>query len=237
MANVNRFLVSFALAAAFAVTAFAADPPPPERQLPPAGMGRYIVFLIEPDLIAASERQPGQPRTVVEPDFATFGGRLLSKERNRRTIDLPPSAAKDVRAHPSVAFMQRVWTGESLENWDEPESGGGSGARFTPQTDSETNLTWTTGQFLYDGSGNIRQIGNDSYAYDSAGRLIRAVVNGVTETYKYDSFGNLIEKTIEGGRVGSLPVDPSTNRISGGEYDAAGALVDMGDDDSDGSSW
>ena len=230
MISIRTLVLTFAVAAGLHVGCASALATPLQivRETPPAGMGRYIVVLIEPDLIPPSHRNPDDRHKIEEPDFAKLGGRVLSREGNRRTIDLPPAAAKAVRAHESVAFMQRVWTGESLENWDEPEeSDGGANARFQPRTDSETDLTWATGQFAYDGSGNIHRMGNDSYTYDSAGRLISAVVNGVSETYKYDSFGNLIEKS--SGRVGTLPIDPSTNRISGAEYDAAGALLDMGD--------
>ena len=73
-------------------------------------------------------------------------------------------------------------------------------ARIKERADAvETNLTWETGTYLYDGSGNIKQIGADTYKYDAAGRLTHSIVNGVTEEYGYDSFGNLT-------RAGSVPL-------------------------------
>jgi hypothetical protein len=45
------------------------------------------------------------------------------------------------------------------------------------------NLTWTTGDFAYDPAGNIKAVGSDAYTYDTASRLVKAVVNGTAETY------------------------------------------------------
>jgi RHS repeat-associated protein len=90
--------------------------------------------------------------------------------------------------------------------------------------DVVNNLTWSTGTYLYDGSGNIKTIGSDSYWYDTAGRLIKAEVGGTVETYQYDSFGNLVEKT-SGGATAHFGPDPRTNRLAGESYDAAGAQL------------
>jgi RHS repeat-associated protein len=52
-------------------------------------------------------------------------------------------------------------------------------------------VPWSQGvSYTYDGSGNIRQIGKDRFAYDVAGRLIQAEVNGIRREYTYDAFGN-----------------------------------------------
>jgi YD repeat-containing protein len=44
----------------------------------------------------------------------------------------------------------------------------------------------------YDGSGNIKSMGVDSYLYDSLGRLTQATSNGTAnrQDYTYDAFGN-----------------------------------------------
>jgi hypothetical protein len=50
---------------------------------------------------------------------------------------------------------------------------------------AETNLSWDSGEMGYDGSGNIKAMGANAYVY-TAGRIVQATVNGVTESYGYD---------------------------------------------------
>lgn len=70
--------------------------------------------------------------------------------------------------------------------------------RVSPQT---THLA--TGDYVYDGVGNIASIGTSpadrsTYAYDAANRLVRADIwNGATnrvQAFTYDDFGNMVEK-------------------------------------------
>ena len=95
--------------------------------------------------------------------------------------------------------------------------------------------TWQSGQYSYDGAGNIEAIGTDRYVYDAVGRLVSGTAAKGTrkQTYAYDAFGNLTEmQTVVGGvttNTRTLDVDPQTNRIrsSGGgnvvaTYDVAG---------------
>jgi hypothetical protein len=47
-------------------------------------------------------------------------------------------------------------------------------------------IDWSNGvAYAYDGSGNIKTIGANTFIYDGAGRLIQATTNGVTRTYTY----------------------------------------------------
>lgn len=138
-------------------------------------------------------------------------------------VQLPAVRAEQLREDPDVEVLQRLWMGESVEEWDrEPQTG--SSGRFHVDRDVVNNQTWTTGTYLYDGSGNIKKIGGDTYWYDTAGRLIKAEVGGTLETYKYDSFGNLVERTT-GGATAHFGPDPRTNRLAGESYDAAGAQL------------
>ena len=79
--------------------------------------------------------------------------------------------------------------------------------------------------YLYDGSGNIRQIGTDHYVYDVAGRLVQADTNGVRRNYEYDAFGN--RKTC--AQPGTdcqwgYRISAGDNRIVDVEYTRAGNL-------------
>src|SRR6185503_2627174 len=59
-------------------------------------------------------------------------------------------------------------------------------------------VAWGSGvSYAYDPSGNVRQIGNDKYAYDHASRLIYAKINSVERTYEYDRYGNR-QKCVQG---------------------------------------
>jgi RHS repeat-associated protein len=186
-------------------------------KLPP-DLGKYLLVLWEPGS-PLPDGSPGQVKKFADPDIAKLGGTVLSKNGNQQVILLPLKEAKKLRRHDAVKFLQRVWMGESLEDWDEsiPVS-----FAMTPRTESEPNLEWGPKAYTYDGSGNIKSIGADNYTYDTAGRLIQATVGGKTETFKYDAFGNLLEKAIAGSTPVTIPVDGGSNRIIGPEYDAAG---------------
>ncbi|HKR62131.1 MAG TPA: hypothetical protein VJZ00_00255, partial [Thermoanaerobaculia bacterium] len=52
--------------------------------------------------------------------------------------------------------------------------------------------TWTTGSYSYDGSGNIRSMGSDTFVYDAFGRVTSGAAGpGRRQDYTYDRFGNL----------------------------------------------
>jgi RHS repeat-associated protein len=107
---------------------------------------------------------------------------------------------------------------------------------------------WSTGQYTYDGAGNIRQMGPARYTYDPVSRLVRESNSGgssgiswsYSSDYKYDVYGNRIEQsltqqsanTAAGGGDGAvtrsrtaIAVDAATNRLASASYDAAGNML------------
>ena len=107
-----------------------------------------------------------------------------------------------------------------------------SGAVFA-STPSEV-VTWSEGVvYSYDGSGNIRQIGRDRFAYDVTSRLIQAEVNGIRRDYGYDAFGNRIDCTQARGTAEQSDcqqgrtISPGDNRIAGVPHDAAGNVQSL----------
>src|SRR3954462_7377994 len=99
--------------------------------------------------------------------------------------------------------------------------------------------SWCSGTYQYDGMGNIRAIGNDTYIYDTAGRLVSGTADvqrtGVMsrQDYGYDAFGNRTSASRAlgsvdclGGCEQPLTIDPATNHITsnGAVYDEAGNL-------------
>lgn len=79
---------------------------------------------------------------------------------------------------------------------------------------------WSSGvSYVYDGSGNIRQIGTDYHVYDAVGRLVQSDTDGVRRNYSYDAFGNRKTCTQPGSdcQPGVTPM-LATNRITGAAY-------------------
>jgi RHS repeat-associated protein len=96
--------------------------------------------------------------------------------------------------------------------------------------------SWNTGRYLYDGSGNIRQIGPRSFTYDSLNRITSETDGGLTSTYRYDGFGNLNLQTTTITGFGAsdgffsrafnpIDVDPATNRLRNVTHDSNGDIT------------
>ena len=101
-----------------------------------------------------------------------------------------------------------------------------------PRTDAGP-YSWTAGPYDYDGAGNIKAIGSESFVYDKLGRLRSASVRGPdavslqTQTFGYDAYGNLIS-TSKLGQTVLLSVDTRTNQLDGTGYDASGNVITSG---------
>ncbi|HEV7238563.1 MAG TPA: RHS repeat-associated core domain-containing protein [Thermoanaerobaculia bacterium] len=91
-------------------------------------------------------------------------------------------------------------------------------------------VNWSQGVvYEYDGSGNVKKIGTDTYVYDTAQRLIRGTVTGSQQSYSYDSFGNRTACLPGGGgdcQYG-FTVNSSTNRIANRTYDKRGNMLQL----------
>lgn len=190
---------------------------------PPAGHGKYVVVLWEPG--TPKPDGSGDPiGRIPEPDFAAYGGSVLAKRGNRRVVYLPRGVAKNLHKHEAVAYIQRIWTGEPANDWDDPyalNSDDGIGS------DSEVYAEWGPKAYTYDPRGNIIAIGTDQFTYDGLDRLKSASIAGVMEQYRYDSFGNLVERALPGSTV-TIAVDSASNRLIGPQYDAAGNVTSSG---------
>jgi RHS repeat-associated protein len=107
-----------------------------------------------------------------------------------------------------------------------------------------TQELWSSGNYEFDGSGNVKKIGNTSYFYDGFGRLNGwSVTNPLgpnsgysTTSREYDAFGNHLYTTEEGCRPMPNPVcytnsvlardiTGTTNHYADTSYDAAGNVV------------
>ncbi len=90
---------------------------------------------------------------------------------------------------------------------------------------------FSSATYLYDGSGNTRSIGEDSYVCDAASRLVGAEVGfeGSTtfQAFHYDGADNLL-RIDTGANQQALFPDPLTSQIAGNTYDTAGNLTQGG---------
>jgi RHS repeat-associated protein len=107
--------------------------------------------------------------------------------------------------------------------------------------DCPAGTNWCSGLYKYDGMGNIRAIGSDTYIYDTSGRLVSGTAEnqrGGTsrQDYGYDTFGNRTSASRISGSVDCLggceqspAIDAVTNHITGNSaaYDAAGNLISI----------
>jgi RHS repeat-associated protein len=92
---------------------------------------------------------------------------------------------------------------------------------------------WSSGNYLYDGAGNVTRIGSAWFTYDKVSRLTEGRVylgpygGGAQkwQTYTFDPFGNIT--TIGGTSGRSTPTSAATNRLTGTgtAYDPAGNLT------------
>jgi RHS repeat-associated protein len=92
---------------------------------------------------------------------------------------------------------------------------------------------WKLGDYQYDGSGNIRRIGADLYAYDHRNRLVLSADASQSplvpkQSYTYDNFGNMTSVSTTGTGLTTMGVDTSSNRVTA--VTAAGASTTTGYD-------
>lgn len=87
-----------------------------------------------------------------------------------------------------------------------------------------TTTLWTAGTHSYDGTGNLKANGGQTFVYDSLSRITQGNLPGSSQTYTYDNFGN-IQSITTGGVLVNTPTSASTNRLTSGSYDTAGNLT------------
>ncbi|BCW94312.1 MAG: hypothetical protein KatS3mg007_2206 [Thermoanaerobaculum sp.] len=90
-------------------------------------------------------------------------------------------------------------------------------------------VLWEAGSYLYDGVGNVKRMGNDTFVYDQVSRLVQATVGGRSFQATYNPFGFMTGMAKDGGwQTFAADAAGRTNRISGVSYDAAGQVLAWG---------
>lgn len=143
-----------------------------------------------------------------------------------------PGFAPTIAYHPS-GMVARVVRSNGLTDHQtaDPAHMARPADIYTVRTSDGLGL-WSTGTYSYDGSGNVWKTGNGLYLYDTLSRVVSGKVYpgpfsggaASTQTYAYDNYGNLTSTTTDGVLV-NTPASTTTNRLTGGTYDAAGNLT------------
>jgi RHS repeat-associated protein len=230
MSKANQFVRIIIAAAALAVFAVLATPANGAELKFLAASGqepviaRYVVTLadsVAEDLVESSVRGMAM----------TYSGRLEprpSANVRQFAITMEPARARTLSADPRVR--------EVVEVPQSDEAGPATSSTAPSHADlSRHGLvpvaqdSSSSGTYLYDGSGNIKFIGSDSYVYDNLGRLTVAIVQESQQKYTYDAFGNRIlttRATSAAGCVGGCEapstVSPRNNHLDVATYDEAG---------------
>lgn len=108
--------------------------------------------------------------------------------------------------------------------------------------DCVPGAAWCSGNYTYDGSGNIVRIGADSYQYDTVSRVVSGTADYQRteifsrQNYAYDAYGNRTSASRDAGSTVcdvtcelNRTIATQTNRISGATYDTAGNLISIQD--------
>ncbi|MDP9193798.1 MAG: hypothetical protein M3P06_19055 [Acidobacteriota bacterium] len=132
----------------------------------------------------------------------------------------------------------------TLEKWEADPNGMARPRRIYSTNATGTEELWSSGSYEFDGSGNIKKIGNTSYLYDAFGRLNAwSIANPSgpnsghsTTSREYDAFGNHLYSSESG--CGPMPnpvcysnsvlareIEGTTNHYADTTYDAAGNVV------------
>ena len=198
----------------------------PVPGVPPV-IGHYLVTLsgsVSDELLEVS------PRILAQ----QYDGRLehaSSTDTRQFAVALRPSRAKSMSGDPrvrEVMELPRPNDAESPVSTIAPSRADLTRHGLLPAAQDSTS----TGIYLYDGAGNIKAIGTDSFLYDSVGRLTKATVQGSQQSYTYDAFGNRTSATraagsasCVGGCETTVTVIPASNHIAEAAYDEAGNVT------------
>jgi RHS repeat-associated protein len=150
-------------------------------------------------------------RTVLSPDFTYANGYLTAVSDPNRGVLV------DSISYNLAGGVRKIKTRGDVET-DIPVDARNRPASITVTKLGTTPVThFASGNYTYDGAGNITAIGQDKFAYDALNRLALAylvdpAVSGKTETltWQYDSLGNMTKQEKTTGPSGGVTTNKFT---------------------------
>ena len=189
-------------------------------------IGRYVVTLadsVAEDLIESSVRGMAM----------SYSGQLEpppSSNVRQFAISMAPARARTLSTDPRVREVVEIPQSDEAGSATAPSHADLSRHGLVPVAQDFSS----SGTYLYDGAGNIKAIGSDSFAYDVVGRLKEATVQASLQSYNYDAFGNRILTTRGTNAIGCVggceapsTVFPQNNHLTGAAYDVAGNAISV----------
>jgi len=116
-----------------------------------------------------------------------------------------------IEYHPNGLWSQI----DRSNGWEDRQTIAGNGMQRPLEIKAQNaaqQVLFTTGPFGYDGAGNVKAMGADSFDYDAQSRLVGGTIDAQGYTFTYDPYGNL---SSYGGPTGtvSICIDSEKNRI------------------------
>jgi RHS repeat-associated protein len=168
----------------------------------------------------------GSPDCPLEP----FTVRNTYQAHDLVAVGIPsnPTAGAAITYHPN-----RMWStltyGNGVVTTQQNDPDGMRRPRRISVSGVGEGVPFDTGLYAYDGAGNVKATGSDSFVYDPLSRLTESAVRGWEQDFVYDAFGNVtrVDTTPPGEpqEIRNIAVSASTNRLSGHGYDGAGNLT------------
>ncbi|HEX4955564.1 MAG TPA: RHS repeat-associated core domain-containing protein, partial [Thermoanaerobaculia bacterium] len=189
-----------------------------------------VVESIHPRCVGCDAR-PGMT-TTREVDLTYSYGLLTGLETIAFAYSesTPDSDAWSFSYHPSGQLSQIGFPSGLLESWSLDPTGPSRPGRIEVKDGAGATL-WTSGDYRYDGAGNITGMGGSWFRYDGVSRLVEAHVTTdpwssgglLAQTYSFDAFGNL--QGISGASGHATPTSKVSNRLTSAGYDNRGNLT------------
>ncbi|MEM7353878.1 MAG: RHS repeat-associated core domain-containing protein, partial [Acidobacteriota bacterium] len=161
---------------------------------------------------------------------AVGNGRQIDRTYDQGLLTAVAGWATAIDYHSSGLWQRTAHANGVIDHQAQDPDFTGRPLRISTSEAKPLLANFDSGDLAFDDAGNLKAMGGEAFVYDEASRLRQATAldGHWTRAYSYDTFGNLAGTTTDDhGDVESrvYAVDPATNRLVDGSYDAAGNLT------------
>jgi hypothetical protein len=174
----------------------------------------------------------GLPSSVTYPQIAGIGpARTVSDTYTYGFLTSVPSYATGITYSVNAMLYQITHANAVVATYGPDGNNIQRIGGVTTAGASSNNLALTP--FAYDGAGDIKAIGGQTFVYDKVSRLVTAniLANGASkqQTAAFDAFGNITSTTTTDWGTQTFSLNAATNRLNSPvTYDAAGDITSWG---------